>query len=316
MAYIMKMNQYTFDKFISNKENVNINKTLISEGESNNQIRISYTSDETNIGRYILALEGFYFDVNCDSYVNDDIKEILITLKGKKHKKTIDTINNENIKNAYNRCFSKLYYDFYKIVMKKTGYDSVQQFRSLLHLIMFLNLNEVFLVNSLEMFNVANLQLNKQDNDISFDDLNENNIKQEIYVLRKVELMGCFVKDENAIYICPEHIEHFLNQKDFDKSQIIDMYYKVFAHEVGHLVFSYLNYDLKDYDKFKCREKLERQANYFASYIYESYYDYLIKQVTNHQFKEYQNPLLLSFRYTHTPIVYDKEVSKLYKGGY
>ena len=321
MAYLMKMNQKIFDKFIGNKENVDYKIIIIPENEKNvDKIIIDYeqgSSISSNIGEFIFKLAHFYYDVNV--FVNDKYKiyNITITLKNEKNIKVIETIDDKYIKKAYNRCYAKLSYDFNKIVIEETGYNNEQQFRALLHLVMFLSLDEIKLTDSSEMFEIANSKFNNQENDIQFRELDEENIEQKINIFRKIELMGCFfIKDKKTLYICPDHIEHFLNQKDLNEISLADMYYKVFAHEVGHLVFSYINFDLYNYSNFKYREMLERQANYFASYVYESYYDYLISMVTSHQLKEYQNPLLLSHRCNEGPKKYDEKVTKLYKGVY
>ncbi len=62
------------------------------------------------------------------------------------------------------------------------------------------------------------------------------------------------------------------------------LYEKVFTHEFGHLVF--------DWVESTQREKREKQANYFSSYITDGKIDEFILWVTRQQPKEYNNPYL------------------------
>ena len=53
---------------------------------------------------------------------------------------------------------------------------------------------------------------------------------------------------------------------------------------MGHLVFDWVG--------TKDREKQEKQANYFSSYINDGEMDDFIKEFTRRQPKEYRNPYL------------------------
>ena len=327
MAYLMKMNPKTFEYIIENNFRKYDNLAVIIEDSTSlldKQIVIYYDpkeKEQKNIEKPLLLLKKYFFESEC----NFNKKVITIKLIDRKNETVLADFKNNNtskdlqdyIEQAYSRCLLKVKFDLITKLLKYTGYDSNEQFKVLLHLIQFLKLNRIELVDSLKMFENVRSEMQKENNDnFSLKELCEDNIKQEFFVLRKVELMGCYAHKDKAIYICPEHIQHFLKQKDFEKIPLADMYYKVFAHEAGHLVFSYLEFDLHDYSNLKIIKLLEKQANYFASYVYESYYDYLISIVTSRQLKEYQNPLLISHRYTETPEVYDREVTKLYEGIY
>ena len=130
--------------------------------------------------------------------------------------------------------------------------------------------------------------------------------------------MGCYIdrsnqncslsKDNNIIYLCRENIEKFASIFDgfnynFVKNNIMEelwdldgiSYYKmfelVFAHEFGHLVFSYLDYDNV------VRSLSEGRANFFASYLLnmvDEKYVSLIKIKTQKQPPCYQKPILIT----------------------
>ena len=115
------------------------------------------------------------------------------------------------------------------------------------------------------------------------------------------ELLGCYVdysnqncsisEDNNVICICKENIIEFAQEfKTSPYSLLSDL---VFAHEFGHLVFSYLDYENTD------RKLSEGRANFFASYLMSlignnTDYDQYIKDKTDKQPDAYKSPILIS----------------------
>ena len=94
------------------------------------------------------------------------------------------------------------------------------------------------------------------------------------------------------ILLCPELIreyclEHFEEYKCYeiaDESQLFTIIYnKVLTHELGHAVFDYIN----DYEN-------EKRSNYFASLTFDGTFDNFIELFTEHQEKQYKNPILLT----------------------
>ena len=120
--------------------------------------------------------------------------------------------------------------------------------------------------------------------------------------LEKIEL-------DNVICLCVDNMEFFMKQDAFKNESIIKLYETVLSHEIGHLIFSYLDLNIKNNN---CTKFKERQANYFSSYVFSSDLDYFIYEVTKHQNSDYQNPLLLSHKLELKG--FDKLVRKLYKG--
>jgi hypothetical protein len=128
--------------------------------------------------------------------------------------------------------------------------------------------------------------------------------QNEVLIERKPhisELLGCYVdysnqncsisEDNNVICICKENIIEF--GLKFNISSYSLMFNLVFAHEFGHLVFSYLDYENTD------RKLSEGRANFFASYLMSLIgdnkdYDQYIKKKTDKQPDAYKSPILFS----------------------
>ena len=210
----------------------------------------------------------------------------------------------------------------------------------LLDKIVILNEEDMFKINSYEYEEKLN---NKEINQIS--ELNRHDIKTSFVNIRRVDLLGCYIKRKgkddkliselikkikadkvllesteekkelkeeelnHVICLCIDNMEYFMEQEAFKEDFIFTLYEAVLSHELGHLVFSYLDIEgaTSKERKFK-----ERQANYFSSYVFSSELDYFINKVTKHQSSDYRNPLLLSHKLTMSN--YDEQVEKLYRG--
>ena len=126
----------------------------------------------------------------------------------------------------------------------------------------------------------------------SFNTLKQDKEKLEIEKIEIIELLGCYVSKEKAVYLCDELIKETAQVNSDDQIDILSpqgclyhtIYKKVFTHEFGHLVFDWVN--------SKNREIKEKQANYFSSYITDGEIDEFIKEFTKNQPTEYHNPYL------------------------
>ena len=136
-------------------------------------------------------------------------------------------------------------------------------------------------------------------------------------IIRKMETMGIYVKKmsieklknynklrekfenhrlndkvvelNNIIFICPENQDFFYNKlSEIDKKVLTKykLFLLVFSHEIGHLIFNYIN--------IKNRRIKERQANLVSSFLNNGLYDNEIKLKTDQQLNEYHEPLLIS----------------------
>lgn len=140
------------------------------------------------------------------------------------------------------------------------------------------------------------------DNKPSESEMNHNTGQNNPMTERKIhisELLGCYLdysnqncsisKDNNVIYLCKENISKFSSEfEDFTESLMFDL---VFGHEVGHLIFSYLDYDNTD------RKLSEGRANFFASYLMNLIgddYDRYIIEKTKRQPDAYKFPVLIT----------------------
>ncbi len=109
-----------------------------------------------------------------------------------------------------------------------------------------------------------------------------------------IELMGCFSREERAIYLCDENINTTL--KGLESYDGWFKYYKkhfkklIVLHEIGHSIFQFT--------KKKPKEPIldETRANYFASYHTNGRYDDKIYLLTCFQPFIYKFPFL-SFDY-------------------
>ena len=210
----------------------------------------------------------------------------------------------------------------------------------LLDKIVILSEEDMFKINSYEYEEKLN---NKDINQIS--ELNRRDIKTSFVNIRRVDLLGCYIKRKgkddkliselikkikadkvllesteekkdlkeeevnHVICLCIDNMKYFMEQEAFKEDSIFTLYEAVLSHELGHLVFSYLDIEgaTSKERKFK-----ERQANYFSSYVFSSELDYFINKVTKHQSSDYRTPLLLSHKLTMSN--YDEQVEKLYRG--
>lgn len=141
-----------------------------------------------------------------------------------------------------------------------------------------------------------------------------------------IELLGCFVKEEHAVYICEDNIK-----KTAEKLRIHDNWFDglntdigsnydifrslVILHEIGHSIFQYTP------------RKLildETRANYFSSWFTKGKYDYHIDCLTKFQPFIYKFPLLSAqyenikksrknSNYDEELKLYNKKVDKLYE---
>lgn len=105
--------------------------------------------------------------------------------------------------------------------------------------------------------------------------------------LERSQLLGYYSNKE--VYLCDELIKEkasLASPSDLKKQAEFfeQLYKKVFTHEMGHLVFDWVG--------SKNKEKQEKQANYFSSYINDGTMDKFIKDFTKKQPKEYRNPYL------------------------
>lgn len=217
-----------------------------------------------------------------------------------------------------------------------------QKYRYIKAFIQSLRLNAIVIVDSKDMLDL-NYELSKRTESNYYHplEIREDDIYECFNVLRKTELMGCFITlDEHnkvksqklngvlekisnqnininelqyLIFICPENIEFFINhinkkhRKTILSNEVLTTI--VFSHELGHLVFSEDNpLIVTTADEFK---KKERQANLVASYFNKGMFDNEIKLITDNQLIEYRNPLLISERYKNKS-KFKKELEQLY----
>ena len=104
-----------------------------------------------------------------------------------------------------------------------------------------------------------------------------------------VELLGCFVKEEHAIYICDKNIKKTTKMISKDKwfeNEIKTFTKLVVLHEIGHSVFQYIGFDNKQ------PIINETRANYFSSLMTYGEFDYYINEFTSYQPFEYHFPFL------------------------
>ena len=140
--------------------------------------------------------------------------------------------------------------------------------------------------------------INKQDN---IDDdwwMNPNSDgATQTFKARKtfIELLGLFVKEEHAIYICENNISRTiteLSSHDPWFSENINIFTElVVLHEIGHSVFQYNGFSTEPI-------KNETRANYYSSFITNGLYDDKIYHLTTFQPFIYRFPYL-SFGYMH-----------------
>ena len=195
----------------------------------------------------------------------------------------------------------KLFKQYSNITLEKAKSGN---FKDLIHFVTFHSIEKIGLKSVDDMIEhrwgeicVDKTYLSKLSGlDLTSVDLNEN----ILLPIKKAFIEKCYYKDSelyqrlgyysnNEVYLCDNLIKQVASMSspsDLKKqSEFFEqLYKKVFTHEMGHLVF--------DWVWTKDREKQEKQANYFSSYINDGEIDDFIKKFTRRQPKEYRNPYL------------------------
>jgi len=241
----------------------------------------------------------------------------------------------------------------YKFLMMKNrleiNIDENTNFKDVINYIKLNELDMVLLVSSDEMKTIyRELSYNKDRNDspmgmyLKYYDRNYtflcdvlgNKFKQDI------EYLNNYYVYLNIIFICMDNIKSCIESLRINHSSILndlsltvrddsllicvdELFNKVFAHECGHLIFSYDDSQIFD------RVFEERRANYFVSFIFDGKYDYFNLYLTSLQSWMYKDPLVkpdieyiynLLFKKVSSNVSlnelfdnYNKEVDKLYE---
>lgn len=150
---------------------------------------------------------------------------------------------------------------------------------------------------------------------ISVDDLKD---KRVIFICEELihelcdNISSIETKDELARYFNLDNDYLKENDKIMDDVKewfrFENMLKFVFYHEFGHCAF----YDINQAKKIDDPAIKERQANYFASLVFNGTYDKLIEIYNNYIGREYENPLLQSHQYLWGNHKFREEESKLY----
>lgn len=236
-------------------------------------------------------------------YNNEKIKYVLYCSSNKKRNKIMSSM----INNKYCAMKKRL----------ELNIDENTNFKDVINYVKFNELDMVLLVKKEEMKIIHNeLSHNKNNNDsnetinllgmfLRYDDSMYAFLISVLgeKIKHNIENLNRFYSYLNIIFICMDNINStidFLRINHFDilndlsltvrdDSLLIDSEHllrKVFAHECGHLIFSYDNSCITD------RVYEERRANYFVSFIYDGKYDYFNLFFTELQSYQYHNPLV------------------------
>lgn len=349
MGYIIVMNHEFYNEYLSIEEKEKVNCRiedmddcdiyLLRTGDKSYN---EYLYDnKTDLIWLFSLLKKYHFKVE----YNDS--NILITFLKKEQGKEL--IKKKSVLNDIETENGKVVSNIIRFIMKKILHKLIKDLDafqySLLpfekeeqvvkNYIQFCLLDKIVILSEEDMFKINTYEYeeklnNKDINQIS--ELNRRDIKTSFINIRRVDLLGCYIKRKgkddkliselikkredlrteelnHVICLCIDNMEYFMEQETFKEDSIFTLYETVLSHELGHLVFSYLNIEgaTSKERKFK-----ERQANYFSSYVFSSELDYFINKVTKHQSSDYRNPLLLSHKLTMSN--YDEQVGKLYRG--
>lgn len=256
-----------------------------------------------------LGLDVYKYDKDKNSFYHEkiskeleDIREFLL-----KHNVCISiNIEDEKIiivgveqRNSNPICenprLAKLFKQYSNITLEKA---KSYNFKDLIHLVAYHSVNMICAKHEEDMreFRIDQYITEKGDNA-------EIDYKPDI-----LDKLGCFNRKNNEIWLCDELIQNTAKElsKEYGEKLFGDsslsyeliedlLYEKVFTHEFGHLVFDWVG--------TKNREKKEKQANYFSSYITDGSLDVFISDFTRRQPKEYHNQYLKG----------DKRAEDLYK---
>ena len=273
----------------------------------------TYKLDDGTIFKF-LCDDVDYFYKNLQNKNEEDIVKVIFGIAARRN--TIDihvenqtfliTVKLSKCERDRNEFRNGLYYEPYKEVVNrlysKYKYKNDKSHENLINLLTVFTLDDVENKSKEEMPLYKRLSENPNDyNRIMENYKTGDNVSdekksileeyistaKEMYDVSK--LMGCFIKtpkDENKIYICDENIKEFSEKSGIKEDTLKKL---VFAHEIGHLVFSYVKDDVcNEQEK---RELHEKQANYIASYVYSEFKEE-IKRKTGFQPEEYKKPYL------------------------
>lgn len=270
----------------------------------------TYKLDDGTIFKFLCDDVDFYKDVQNKN--EEDIVNVIFGIAARRN--TIDihvenqtsliTVKLSQDKRDRNEFKKGLYYEQYKEVVNRlySKYKYDKSYENLINLLTVFTLDDVENKSKEDMLLYKRLSENPNDyNRImeiyktgdNVSDEEKSILKEYISTAKKMydvsKLMGCFIKtpkDENKIYICDENIKEFSEKSGIKEDTLKEL---VFAHEIGHLVFSYVKDDVcNEQEK---RELHEKQANYIASYVYSEFKEE-IKRKTGFQPEEYKKPYL------------------------